>query len=44
MITFATDDKEVVETFAANDPYVRGGAVKSWRVERWTVVVGDGAE
>jgi uncharacterized protein YciI len=31
------------EAFAAADPYVRNGLVKSWRVRPWTTVVGDGA-
>jgi hypothetical protein len=29
------------EAFAAADPYVRNGLVKSWRVRPWTTVVGD---
>jgi uncharacterized protein YciI len=31
------------EEFAKNDPYVKNGVVKSWRVREWTTVVGDGA-
>jgi uncharacterized protein YciI len=31
------------ESFAAADPYVRQGLVKSWRVRAWTTVVGDAA-
>jgi uncharacterized protein YciI len=31
------------EAFAAADPYVRNGLVKSWRVRAWTTVVGDAA-
>jgi uncharacterized protein YciI len=31
------------EEFAAKDPYVASGAVKSWRVREWTTVLGDGA-
>lgn len=29
------------EAFAEVDPYVREGLVTGWRVEPWTVVVGD---
>lgn len=31
------------EAFAAADPYVRNGLVKSWRARSWTTVVGDAA-
>jgi hypothetical protein len=31
------------EAFAAADPYVKNGLVKSWRVRPWTTVVGDAA-
>jgi uncharacterized protein len=39
-LVFKTDDKAVVERFAANDPYVRQGLVKAWRAREWAVVVG----
>ncbi|HXU84088.1 MAG TPA: YciI-like protein [Polyangia bacterium] len=29
------------EAFAATDPYVKNGLVKTWRVRPWTTVVGD---
>lgn len=38
-----TADREVVERFAAADPYVVHGLVTSWSVRPWTVVVGGGA-
>ena len=44
VFAFATDDEAVVETFAANDPYVKNGLVTSWRVRRWVMVIGEGAE
>jgi uncharacterized protein len=31
------------ETFPKNDPYVKNGLVKSWRVRKLNTVVGDGA-
>jgi uncharacterized protein YciI len=35
-----TADREVVERFAARDPYVRHGLVTSWTVRPWNVVIG----
>ncbi len=32
--------REVVERFAASDPYVVHGLVSSWTVREWNVVVG----
>jgi uncharacterized protein YciI len=43
VLLFRADDAEVVRRFAAADPYVVNGCVKSWRVREWTTVVGDGA-
>ena len=31
------------ERFALSDPYVINGLVPSWRVRKWTTVVGDGS-
>ena len=42
LLVWATEDPAVVEAFAANDPYVRNGLVREWRVRSWNVVVGDG--
>jgi uncharacterized protein YciI len=44
VLSFLGDTAEVAEKFARNDPYVKSGVVKKWRVERWTVVIGEGAE
>lgn len=33
----------VAEAFAKADPYVKNGLVKSWRVRKWTTVIGEGA-
>jgi uncharacterized protein len=38
-----TAPREVVERFAAEDPYVRHGLVSAWTVREWNVVVGGGA-
>jgi uncharacterized protein YciI len=37
---FKGDSPAVAERFAAADPYVKNGLVKSWRVRPWTTVVG----
>lgn len=39
MLVFRVAD--AAEAFAQADPYVRDGIVKSWRVRKWTTVVGD---
>jgi hypothetical protein len=36
-----TAPREVVERFAAADPYVVQGLVRSWSVREWAVVVGE---
>lgn len=41
LLVFRTD-RATVETFALNDPYVRGGLVRRWEVQPWAVVVGQG--
>jgi len=42
-ILFQCDSPAVPEAFAAADPYVRNGLVKSYRIRAWTTVVGDTA-
>ncbi len=39
-LVFKTDDRLVPERFAENDPYVKEGLVKSWKVRKWNVVIG----
>jgi len=43
VLWFSAPDKAVVERFAAEDPYVKGGLVTKWSVREWTTVVGDAA-
>jgi len=43
VIVFLAGDRSVVERFVDQDPYVRNGLVKAWRVREWTTVVGEGA-
>ena len=40
LIVFRTET--AAQEFANNDPYVKAEIVKSWRVRKWNVVVGDG--
>lgn len=44
VLLFRGSSPEVAERFAAADPYVKNGLVKSWRVREWTTVVGPAAE
>jgi uncharacterized protein YciI len=39
-LVFKTDDRTVAERFAENDPYVKQGLVKNWKVRQWAVVIG----
>ncbi len=41
LLVFNSPDATPAETFARNDPYVKNGVAKSWRVRPWTVVVGN---
>ncbi len=43
LLVFRAETAGDVEQFAAGDPYVTSGVVKSWRVREWSVVAGDGA-
>ena len=41
VIIFRGDSTAAAEAFAKADPYVKNGLVKSWRVRKWTTVIGD---
>jgi uncharacterized protein YciI len=43
LLVFQGDSPAVAEDFVREDPYVRNGLVKSWRVRGWTVVIGGAA-
>lgn len=43
-LIFRGDSPRVAEAFAENDPYVKNGLVTRWRVRKWNVVVGQGAQ
>jgi uncharacterized protein len=40
VFVWKVDDTEVIDRFVADDPYVREGLVKGFRIRRWNVVVG----
>lgn len=40
LLVFRCDTPAEVEAFVREDPYVRNGLVRAWRVKAWTVVIG----
>lgn len=44
VLLFRASSPAAAEAFAAADPYVTHGLVKSWRVREWTTAVGAEAE
>jgi uncharacterized protein YciI len=42
VLVFRGDSPDAAEAFARADPYVMNGLVTSWKVRRWSTVVGDG--
>lgn len=43
LIVFSGASPNAAEDFAKTDPYVTNGLVTSWRVRRWTTVIGEGS-
>jgi hypothetical protein len=43
VLVFQGSSPAPAEAFANADPYVINGLVKSWRVRKWTTVIGDSA-
>ncbi|MFZ0454222.1 MAG: YciI-like protein [Ignavibacteriaceae bacterium] len=41
VLIFKCDAPSAVENFAMNDPYVKNGLIKEWKVRPWTVVISD---
>ena len=41
LLIFNSADASAAEDFARNDPYVKNGVAKQWKVRPWTVVVGN---
>jgi uncharacterized protein len=44
VLVFRGESSAAAESFAKNDPYVKGGLVTKWEVKKWATVLGDGAE
>jgi uncharacterized protein YciI len=40
VLVFRGESTAAAEAFVKADPYVKHGLVKSWRVRRWTTVIG----
>jgi uncharacterized protein len=40
VLIFKGESPAVAEEFARNDPYVKNGLIKEWKVRQWTVVIG----
>jgi uncharacterized protein YciI len=43
VLLFKCESPQVAEEFARNDPYMKNGLVRSFRVRQWTTVVGQDA-
>ena len=41
LLIFSSADATAAEDFARNDPYIKNGIAKQWKVRPWTVVVGN---
>jgi uncharacterized protein YciI len=41
LLIFLADDAGTAENFARNDPYVKNGLIKRWKVKPWSVVIGN---
>jgi uncharacterized protein len=40
ILLFEAASPDLIEAFARDDPYVRGGIVRSWWIREWTTVIG----
>lgn len=40
ILIFRGKDEKNIHDFAENDPYVKNGLVKSWKVRKWNAVIG----
>jgi uncharacterized protein YciI len=43
LLIFRAKDAAEVEAFVRSDPYVTNGLVTGWRIQEWSVVVGEHA-
>jgi len=44
LLIFRAKDRRAPEMFVGQDPYVRHGLVRSWKVRPWNVVIGNRPE
>jgi uncharacterized protein len=44
VLVFSGAHPEAAGKFAENDPYVKGGLVRKWKVRKWTTVIGEGSD
>ncbi len=40
VLVFKGDGPAIAENFAKDDPYVKAGLIREWKVRAWTVVIG----
>lgn len=40
ILVFLAENEKVATSFAENDPYVKNGLIKEWKVRKWNAVVG----
>lgn len=43
LLIFRANDASEVEQFVYRDPYVTNGLISGWRIQEWSVVVGEHA-
>ncbi len=41
VLIFKSDNPNVAENFAKNDPFVKNGLIKRWEVREWAVAIGE---
>jgi uncharacterized protein YciI len=43
VLIFNGPERTAAERFVKTDPYVKGGLITSWKIRRWSTVVGEGS-
>lgn len=41
ILIFRGESENIARSFAENDPYVKNGLIKEWKVRKWNAVVGN---
>ena len=44
ILIFRGEDENIARQFVENDPYVKNGLIKEWKVRKWNAVVGSKVE